>query len=224
MTVQWLLDTFHGGRLLSEAGYLHPESLPPAPPAVSVPARSASTSRATAGPPAASPPTPTHARAEEDLLSQYMDDDQTVGRLLKNLNGMRNIHFFITASLLPPLSASWQVSTSRGQLQCSGGASAWIMGTKAEPRTRVRIQPAGSQRGETVFWKTLPPCGLKQRGRGPNLSPGDGERRQGAIGLYTYRCRLCSRPTVGLPSGGHGGRGGDRHLAGKTEISVSRTF
>lgn len=103
VTVQWLLDTFHGGRLLSEAGYLHPESLPPAPPAVSVPAQSASTSRASAVPPAASPPTPTHARAEEDLLSQYMDDDQTVGRLLKNLNGMRNIHFFITASLLPPL-------------------------------------------------------------------------------------------------------------------------
>lgn len=85
MTVQWLLDSFHGGKLLSEAGYLHPESLLPDPPAVTVPARVASTSRASAGPPAASPPTPTHARAEEDLLSQYMDDDQTVGRLFGNL-------------------------------------------------------------------------------------------------------------------------------------------
>lgn len=86
MTVQWLLDSFHGGRLLSEAGYLHPESLPPALPAVTVPAQSASTSRASAGPPAASPPTPTHTRAEEDLLSQYLDDDQTVGRLFGNLH------------------------------------------------------------------------------------------------------------------------------------------
>lgn len=86
MTVQWLLDSFHGGKLLSEASYHHPESLPPDPPAVTVSARGASTSRASAGPPAASPPTPTHARAEEDLLSQYMDNDQTVGRLSCNLH------------------------------------------------------------------------------------------------------------------------------------------
>lgn len=85
VTVQWLLDSFNNGSLLSEAEYLHPYCLPPAPPAVTVPAQSASTSRASAGPPVASPQTPLRNRAEEDLLSQYMDDDQTVGRLLKNL-------------------------------------------------------------------------------------------------------------------------------------------
>lgn len=106
VTVQWLLDTFHGGRLLSEAGYLHPESLPPAPPAVSVPARSASTSRATAGPPAASPPTPTHARAEEDLLSQYMDDDQTVVDRYPPAEGN-------SSAAVEPLPELWEPKQSR---------------------------------------------------------------------------------------------------------------
>uniref|UniRef100_A0A8C4H284 DNA topoisomerase II binding protein 1 n=1 Tax=Dicentrarchus labrax TaxID=13489 RepID=A0A8C4H284_DICLA len=80
VTVQWLLDSFTKGSLLPEAGYLHPHCLPPAQAAVSVPAHRTSTSRPSAGPPAASPSTPRHRRAEEDLLSQYMDDDPTVGK------------------------------------------------------------------------------------------------------------------------------------------------
>ena len=79
VTVQWLLDSFTRGSLLPEAGYLHPDCLPPAPAAVSVlPPRHTDTSRPSAGPPAATPSTPQHTRAEEDLLSQYMDDDPTV--------------------------------------------------------------------------------------------------------------------------------------------------
>ncbi|XP_008292837.1 DNA topoisomerase 2-binding protein 1 [Stegastes partitus] len=78
VTVQWLLDSFSKGSLLPEAGYLHPDCLPPAPPAVSVPVRHSPDSRLSAGPPVASPSTPRQRRAEEDLLSQYMDDDPTV--------------------------------------------------------------------------------------------------------------------------------------------------
>ncbi|XP_044031871.1 DNA topoisomerase 2-binding protein 1 [Siniperca chuatsi] len=78
LTVQWLLDSFNKGSLLPEAGYLHPDCLPPAPAALSVPAHRTTTSRPSAGPPVASPCTPRHKRAEEDLLSQYMDDDPTV--------------------------------------------------------------------------------------------------------------------------------------------------
>ncbi|KAM7369735.1 hypothetical protein PAMP_011036 [Pampus punctatissimus] len=78
VTVQWLLDSFSKGCLLPEAGYLHPDCLPPAPAAVSVPAHHTPTSRHSVAPPAASPSTPRQKRAEEDLLSQYMDDDPTV--------------------------------------------------------------------------------------------------------------------------------------------------
>lgn len=79
VTVQWLLDSFSKGSLLPEASYLHPDCLPPAPAAVSVPTHHTPTSRPSVGPPAASPSTPRQKRAEEDLLSQYMNDDPTVG-------------------------------------------------------------------------------------------------------------------------------------------------
>ncbi|XP_076014395.1 DNA topoisomerase 2-binding protein 1 isoform X2 [Genypterus blacodes] len=81
VTVQWLLDSFSKGSLMAEANYLHPDCLPPAPAAVAMPAPRTSTSRSSitsAVPPAASPNTPRQTRAEEDLLSQYMDDDRTV--------------------------------------------------------------------------------------------------------------------------------------------------
>uniref|UniRef100_A0A8C2XH35 DNA topoisomerase II binding protein 1 n=1 Tax=Cyclopterus lumpus TaxID=8103 RepID=A0A8C2XH35_CYCLU len=78
VTVQWLLDSFNKGSLLPEASYLHPDCLPPALAAVSVSARRTPSSRHSAGPPAASPTTPRQTRAEEDLLSQYMDDDPTL--------------------------------------------------------------------------------------------------------------------------------------------------
>uniref|UniRef100_A0A8C9XRR4 DNA topoisomerase II binding protein 1 n=1 Tax=Sander lucioperca TaxID=283035 RepID=A0A8C9XRR4_SANLU len=82
VTVQWLLDSFSKGSQLPEAGYLHPDCLPPTPSAVFVPARHTPASRHSDGPPAASPSTPRQTRAEEDLLSQYMDDDPTVGKNL----------------------------------------------------------------------------------------------------------------------------------------------
>uniref|UniRef100_A0A3Q3IZ31 BRCT domain-containing protein n=1 Tax=Monopterus albus TaxID=43700 RepID=A0A3Q3IZ31_MONAL len=75
VTEQWLLDSFSKGSLLPEAGYLHPDCLPPAPAAVSVSTHTPPASRPTAGPPAWSPSTPMQKRVEEDLLSQYMDDE-----------------------------------------------------------------------------------------------------------------------------------------------------
>uniref|UniRef100_A0A672J094 DNA topoisomerase II binding protein 1 n=1 Tax=Salarias fasciatus TaxID=181472 RepID=A0A672J094_SALFA len=78
VTVQWLLDCFSKGTLLPEAGYLHPDCLPPAPAAVSVPAYHTHHSPPSDGPPSASPSTPGQKKAEDDLLSQYMDDDPTV--------------------------------------------------------------------------------------------------------------------------------------------------
>lgn len=78
VTVQWLLDSFSKGSLLPETSYIHHDCLPP-PAAVSVPTHHTPTSRSSVGPPMASPSTPRRKRAEEDLLSQYMDDDPTVG-------------------------------------------------------------------------------------------------------------------------------------------------
>ncbi|XP_029978784.1 DNA topoisomerase 2-binding protein 1 isoform X2 [Sphaeramia orbicularis] len=75
VTVQWLLDSFSKGSLLPETDYLHPSCLPPAPAAVT---HHAPPSRPSVVPPMASPSTPRQKRAEEDLLSQYMDDDPTV--------------------------------------------------------------------------------------------------------------------------------------------------
>ncbi|XP_023806147.1 DNA topoisomerase 2-binding protein 1 isoform X1 [Oryzias latipes] len=76
VTVQWLLDSYSRGRLLPEAEYLHPDCLPPD--SASVPAGHVVKPRLSAGPPVASPSTPRQNRLEEDLLSQYMDDDPTV--------------------------------------------------------------------------------------------------------------------------------------------------
>lgn len=78
--MQWLLDSYSRGRLLPEAEYLHPDCLPPD--SASVPAGHVVKPRLSAGPPVASPSTPRQNRLEEDLLSQYMDDDPTVGKNL----------------------------------------------------------------------------------------------------------------------------------------------
>uniref|UniRef100_A0A672T6C0 BRCT domain-containing protein n=1 Tax=Sinocyclocheilus grahami TaxID=75366 RepID=A0A672T6C0_SINGR len=81
VTVQWLLDSFSRGSLLPEDGYFHPSFLPPAPAAVDMPAHHKAAPRASR-PSVAPPPGPSpgrQARAEEDLLSQYMENDQTVG-------------------------------------------------------------------------------------------------------------------------------------------------
>uniref|UniRef100_A0A669EPE2 DNA topoisomerase II binding protein 1 n=1 Tax=Oreochromis niloticus TaxID=8128 RepID=A0A669EPE2_ORENI len=78
VTVQWLIDSFSKGTLLPEASYLHPDCLPPAPADVVVPGYHTAKSRISTGPPAGSPSTPGGKKADEDLLSQYMDDDPTV--------------------------------------------------------------------------------------------------------------------------------------------------
>lgn len=86
VTVQWLLDSFTHGTLLPEDGYFHPSFLPPAPAAVDLPAAQKAAPRASR-PSAAPPPAPSparQARAEEDLLSQYMENDQTVGELINS--------------------------------------------------------------------------------------------------------------------------------------------
>lgn len=80
VTVQWLLESFSRGTLLPEDAYFHPSFLPPAPAAVDMPAPRGSAS-CTSRPSVAPPPAPSparQARAEEDLLSQYMENDQTV--------------------------------------------------------------------------------------------------------------------------------------------------
>uniref|UniRef100_A0A8B9L5N3 BRCT domain-containing protein n=1 Tax=Astyanax mexicanus TaxID=7994 RepID=A0A8B9L5N3_ASTMX len=80
VTVQWLLDSFSRGSLLPVEGYFHPSFLPPAPAEVDMPALRpvAPRSRPSIAP-APAPSPARHAKAEEDLLSQYMDNDQTVG-------------------------------------------------------------------------------------------------------------------------------------------------
>ncbi|XP_051542504.1 DNA topoisomerase 2-binding protein 1-A-like [Myxocyprinus asiaticus] len=88
VTVQWLLDSFSSGSLLPVDGYFHPSFLPPAPAAVDMPASRSSaprTSRPSVAPPRAPSPA-RQARAEEDLLSQYMENDQTVVELLQAAN------------------------------------------------------------------------------------------------------------------------------------------
>ncbi|XP_062335902.1 DNA topoisomerase 2-binding protein 1 isoform X2 [Osmerus eperlanus] len=81
VTVQWLLDSFSRGSLLPEESYFHPSCLPPAPPTLAMPAPRTPAPRpssSSAAPLAPSPPTPRHQRAEEDMLSQYLDDDPTL--------------------------------------------------------------------------------------------------------------------------------------------------
>lgn len=80
--VQWLVDCFTKGCVLPEDGYLHPGCLPPDPAAMSVSVHQPSTSRLSAAPQRANQSTPWNKKAEEDLLSQYMDDDPTVGKCL----------------------------------------------------------------------------------------------------------------------------------------------
>ncbi|XP_033841721.1 DNA topoisomerase 2-binding protein 1 isoform X2 [Periophthalmus magnuspinnatus] len=75
VTVQWLLDSLTKGSLLPETDYMHPECLPPAPPAVK---RLTPPPRFNLASPVASPATPRQKTVDEDLLSQYMDDDPTV--------------------------------------------------------------------------------------------------------------------------------------------------
>ncbi|XP_049913145.1 DNA topoisomerase 2-binding protein 1 [Epinephelus moara] len=111
VTVQWLLDSFNKGSLLPEADYLHPDCLPLAAAAVTVPAHHTPTSRVSAGPPAASPSTPRQTRAEEDLLSQYMDDDPTVVDMPPPAEGSSRRSVSISVE---PQPESWAPNHTRG--------------------------------------------------------------------------------------------------------------
>ncbi|KAI2649116.1 DNA topoisomerase 2-binding protein 1-A [Labeo rohita] len=80
--------SFSRGSLLPEDGYFHPSFLPPAPAAVDMPAPLKAAPRASR-PSVAPPPAPSpgrQARVEEDLLSQYMETDQTVVELPQAAN------------------------------------------------------------------------------------------------------------------------------------------
>lgn len=93
VTVQWLLDSFSHGSLLPENGYFHPSFLPPAPAAVDIPALHKAAPRASR-PSVAPPPAPSPARqsrAEEDLLSQYMGNDQTVVELPQDTSSRHSV-------------------------------------------------------------------------------------------------------------------------------------
>uniref|UniRef100_A0A8C9W913 DNA topoisomerase II binding protein 1 n=1 Tax=Scleropages formosus TaxID=113540 RepID=A0A8C9W913_SCLFO len=85
VTVQWLLDVFSGGCLVPVEGYLHPACLPPAS-SVSITAPHGPATRHSVSSVAAEDPSPSkNMRAEEELLSQYLGADQTVGKSTINL-------------------------------------------------------------------------------------------------------------------------------------------
>ncbi|XP_027130123.1 DNA topoisomerase 2-binding protein 1 [Larimichthys crocea] len=153
VTVQWLVDSFSKGSLLPEAGYLHPGCLPPAPAAVSVPAHQTPTSRPSIGPPVASPSTPRHNRAEEDLLSQYMDDDPTVVDMPPPAEGnsRRSI-----STAVEPQPEVWTSNQTRGQdstLQEASEAGLFFgkcfllvgFGTEAEAQLSVLVTENGGR-------------------------------------------------------------------------------
>ncbi|CAB1349570.1 unnamed protein product [Coregonus sp. 'balchen'] len=120
--VQWLLDSFSRGSLLSEGDYHHPACLPPAPSTVAMPAPRTSASRpsstSSAAPLAPEPATPRHRKAEEDMLSQYMDDDQTVVEMPPPADSSRHRRQS-SAAPEPWVSAPDQASTA-----AEGGAGA----------------------------------------------------------------------------------------------------
>ncbi|XP_045077112.1 DNA topoisomerase 2-binding protein 1-A-like isoform X1 [Coregonus clupeaformis] len=122
VTVQWLLDSFSRGSLLSEGDYHHPACLPPAPSTVAMPAPRTSASRpsstSSAAPLAPEPATPRHRKAEEDMLSQYMDDDQTVVEMPPPADSSRHRRQS-SAAPEPWVSAPDQASTA-----AEGGAGA----------------------------------------------------------------------------------------------------
>ncbi|XP_067234177.1 DNA topoisomerase 2-binding protein 1 isoform X2 [Chanodichthys erythropterus] len=118
VTVQWLLDSFSHGTLLPEDGYFHPSFLPPAPAAVDLPAAQKAAPRASR-PSVAPPPAPSparQARAEEDLLSQYMENDQTVVELPQAANSTSSRKSILLPE--PPAAGkdSTVVETSEGGL------------------------------------------------------------------------------------------------------------
>uniref|UniRef100_A0A672T7N7 BRCT domain-containing protein n=1 Tax=Sinocyclocheilus grahami TaxID=75366 RepID=A0A672T7N7_SINGR len=115
VTVQWLLDSFSRGSLLPEDGYFHPSFLPPAPAAVDMPAHHKAAPRASR-PSVAPPPGPSpgrQARAEEDLLSQYMENDQTLPQATNSTSSRQSV---LLPEPPPAVKDSTLVETSVGGL------------------------------------------------------------------------------------------------------------
>ncbi|KTG28176.1 hypothetical protein cypCar_00019978 [Cyprinus carpio] len=118
VTVQWLLDSFSRGSLLPEDDYFHPSFLPPAPAAVDMPAPHKAAPRASR-PSVAPPPAPSpsrQARAEEDLLSQYMENDQTAVELPQPSNSTSSRQSILLPEPPPAGKDSTLVETSEGGL------------------------------------------------------------------------------------------------------------
>ncbi|KAL6462635.1 hypothetical protein MHYP_G00290570 [Metynnis hypsauchen] len=118
VTVQWLLDSFSRGSLLPAEGYFHPSFPPPAPAPEDMPAlrpvAPRSTRPSTALPSAPSPKL--QAKAEEDLLSQYMDNDQTVVELPAAPNNNNTTHSSVLPDPGPPEKDSTLAEASEGGL------------------------------------------------------------------------------------------------------------
>uniref|UniRef100_A0A8C1NYD4 DNA topoisomerase II binding protein 1 n=1 Tax=Cyprinus carpio TaxID=7962 RepID=A0A8C1NYD4_CYPCA len=118
VTVQWLLDSFSRGSLHPEDDYFHPSFLPPAPAAVDMPAPHKVAPRASR-PSVAPPPAPSpsrQARAEEDLLSQYMENDQTAVELPQPSNSTSSRQSILLPEPPPAGKDSTLVETSEGGL------------------------------------------------------------------------------------------------------------
>ncbi|XP_058499828.1 DNA topoisomerase 2-binding protein 1 isoform X1 [Solea solea] len=111
VTVQWLLDSFTKGSLVPESGYFHSDCLPPVVAPASVPVRHTPISRPSLVPPAVSPNTPR--KAEEDLLSQYMDDDPTVVDMPPP--EMESNRRQSTSTIAQPHAEAWSQNQTRGQ-------------------------------------------------------------------------------------------------------------
>ncbi|MEQ2187272.1 hypothetical protein GOODEAATRI_002970, partial [Goodea atripinnis] len=148
----WLLDCFSKGRMLPEDGYLHPDCLPPASAAVSVPAHHPARPRSSVGPPVANPNTPREPITDEDLLSQYMDDDPTVVDMpppAPENNGMKPL-----GVAAEPQPESWTHHHSRGPEQDSllqdglfSGRSFLLVGfgSEAEAQLSMLVKEQGGK-------------------------------------------------------------------------------
>ncbi|KAL4635475.1 DNA topoisomerase 2-binding protein 1 isoform X2 [Arapaima gigas] len=81
VTMQWLVDIFSKGCLVPEEGYFHSACLPPAP-SVPVAAPHGTAPRHSVSSVVTEEPSPSkHMKTEEELLSQYLDADQSVAEL-----------------------------------------------------------------------------------------------------------------------------------------------
>lgn len=211
VTVQWLLDSFSHGSLLPEDGYFHSSFLPPAPVAVNVPALHKAAPRASrtsvAPPPAPSPAR--QSRAEDDLLSQYMGNDQTVGELI-------NLSSVYSCPTRPLISAC---------LSCSGASSGhWLYQQQAERFTsrssscREGLHLGWSLRGWPVFRQAFHLGWIRSWGWSPAVGASHGERWEDFGRPIESSGALCHRAAAGLWRGGNSRWGCHRYLAGKHDM------